>query len=137
MVDGFRGACILSWIMEREQRDATAELACLKQCMIKLMQEMMCVIVWSAPLSLLVLPGGVLTGGMLQMVESGTFGEFWDTIGLIVNGNIFFFSGASAINFFWRSTEASSDPETSKSCPPLTKTETANWPPCPVTITMP
>ena len=41
------------------------------------------------------------------MVELGTFGDFWDTIGLIVNGNIFFFSGASAINFFWRSTEAS------------------------------
>ncbi|KAK9866895.1 hypothetical protein WJX84_006646 [Apatococcus fuscideae] len=44
-------------------------------------------------------------GMTAKMVELGTFGDFWDTIGLIVNGNIFFFSGASAINFFWRSTE--------------------------------
>lgn len=79
------------------------------------MQSMKWAFVLCTPLSLLVSPCGFLTCGMLQMVESGTFGEFWDTIGLIVNGNIFFFSGASAINFFWRSTEASFEPDSSQS----------------------
>ena len=73
----------------------------------------------SLPLCLPVFRCGFLTCDMLQMVESGTFGEFWDTIGLIVNGNIFFFSGASAINFFWRSTEASHDAASSQAWPEL------------------
>ncbi|GMH41236.1 hypothetical protein BSKO_09146 [Bryopsis sp. KO-2023] len=35
--------------------------------------------------------------------ESGVFQTFWDVIGLVINGMVFFFSGASAYNFFQRS----------------------------------
>ena len=39
------------------------------------------------------------------MVENGTFDAFWDTISFGFNGLVFFFAGASATNFAWRSTE--------------------------------
>ena len=36
------------------------------------------------------------------MAESGYFFSFWDTVGYAVNGLVFFFAGASAVNFFIR-----------------------------------
>ena len=38
-----------------------------------------------------------------RVVESGAFEIFWDTVVFAFNGLIFFFAGASSINFFWRS----------------------------------
>ena len=40
-----------------------------------------------------------------RLVESPIFDTFWDTISFIINGIIFFFAGASSVNFFWRSSE--------------------------------
>ena len=37
-----------------------------------------------------------------QVAESGYFFSFWDTVGYAVNGLVFFFAGASAVNFFIR-----------------------------------
>lgn len=41
-----------------------------------------------------------------RVVETGIFDNFWDTVGFGVNGLVFFFAGASSVNFFWRSSEA-------------------------------
>lgn len=41
-----------------------------------------------------------------RIVESGTFDTFWDTVAFCFNGLVFFFAGASATNFFWRSSQA-------------------------------
>eukprot|EP00884_Botryococcus_braunii_P005640 jgi/Botrbrau1/15077/Bobra.0286s0006.2 len=38
------------------------------------------------------------------VVEKGIFYHFWDTISFIMNGMVFFFAGASSVNFFYRST---------------------------------
>jgi NhaP-type Na+/H+ or K+/H+ antiporter len=40
-----------------------------------------------------------------QVAEAGYFFSFWDTISYAVNGLVFFFAGASAVNFFIRSAE--------------------------------
>lgn len=40
-----------------------------------------------------------------RTAESGHFFSFWDTISFAVNGIVFFFAGASAVNFFVRSAE--------------------------------
>ena len=40
-----------------------------------------------------------------KVVESGAFDVFWDTISFALNGLIFFYAGASSVNFFWRSAE--------------------------------
>ena len=40
-----------------------------------------------------------------RIVESGTFDAFWDTVAFCFNGLVFFFAGASATNFFWRSSQ--------------------------------
>lgn len=42
-----------------------------------------------------------------RVVESGAFEIFWDTVVFAFNGLIFFFAGASSINFFWRSSQVS------------------------------
>ena len=42
-----------------------------------------------------------------RVVENGTFDAFWDTISFGFNGLVFFFAGASATNFAWRSTQVS------------------------------
>ena len=39
------------------------------------------------------------------VVESPAFDTFWDTISFMLNGIVFFFAGASSVNFFWRSSE--------------------------------
>ena len=44
-----------------------------------------------------------------RVVENGTFDAFWDTISFGFNGLVFFFAGASATNFAWRSTQVCSD----------------------------
>ena len=36
------------------------------------------------------------------MAEAGHFFSFWDTVSYAVNGLVFFFAGASAVNFFIR-----------------------------------
>ncbi|KAK9788845.1 hypothetical protein WJX73_003600 [Symbiochloris irregularis] len=38
-----------------------------------------------------------------KIVETGIFDSFWDTVGFSINGVVFFFAGASSVNFFWRS----------------------------------
>lgn len=44
--------------------------------------------------------------GMSSAVtESPVFTSFWDTLGFILNGIVFFYAGASSVNFFWRSSE--------------------------------
>ena len=40
-----------------------------------------------------------------KVVETGVFDTFWDTVGFAMNGVVFFFAGASSVNFFWRSSE--------------------------------
>lgn len=45
-----------------------------------------------------------------RVVESGAFEIFWDTVVFAFNGLIFFFAGASSINFFWRSATVSTSP---------------------------
>lgn len=45
-----------------------------------------------------------------RVVESGAFEIFWDTVVFAFNGLIFFFAGASSINFFWRSANVSISP---------------------------
>ena len=37
-----------------------------------------------------------------QVAEAGYFFSFWDTVSYAVNGLVFFFAGASAVNFFVR-----------------------------------
>ena len=37
-----------------------------------------------------------------QVAEAGHFFSFWDTVSYAVNGLVFFFAGASAVNFFIR-----------------------------------
>ena len=37
--------------------------------------------------------------------ESPVFDTFWDTISFMLNGIVFFYAGASSVNFFWRSSE--------------------------------
>ena len=46
-----------------------------------------------------------LSAGGCRVVENGTFDAFWDTISFGFNGLVFFFAGASATNFAWRSTQ--------------------------------
>ena len=48
-----------------------------------------------------------LSSGSCRVVENGTFDAFWDTISFGFNGLVFFFAGASATNFAWRSTQVS------------------------------
>jgi hypothetical protein len=40
-----------------------------------------------------------------RVVESGSFDIFWDTVCFAFNSLVFFFAGASSINFFWRSSQ--------------------------------
>lgn len=40
-----------------------------------------------------------------RVVESGSFDTFWDTVCFAFNSLVFFFAGASSINFFWRSSQ--------------------------------
>lgn len=42
--------------------------------------------------------------------ESPIFDTFWDTISFMLNGIVFFYAGASSVNFFWRSSEVSDSP---------------------------
>ena len=42
-----------------------------------------------------------------RITESSIFDTFWDTLSFMLNGIVFFFAGASAVNFFWRSSEVS------------------------------
>jgi hypothetical protein len=39
---------------------------------------------------------------ILQVVENGIFFHFYDTLGFAMNGIVFFFAGASSVNFFYR-----------------------------------
>ena len=39
------------------------------------------------------------------VIESPVFDTFWDTISFMFNGIVFFYAGASSVNFFWRSSE--------------------------------
>lgn len=40
-----------------------------------------------------------------RVVENGSFDTFWDTVCFAFNSLVFFFAGASSINFFWRSSQ--------------------------------
>ncbi|KAL3155128.1 Son of sevenless 1, variant 2 [Trebouxia sp. C0009 RCD-2024] len=40
-----------------------------------------------------------------KVAESGVFDNFWDTIGFAITGLVFFFSGVSCVNFFYRSAQ--------------------------------
>jgi len=40
-----------------------------------------------------------------SVTESPAFDTFWDTISFMLNGIVFFYAGASSVNFFWRSSE--------------------------------
>lgn len=49
--------------------------------------------------------------GMSSAVtESTVFDTFWDTISFMLNGIVFFYAGASSVNFFWRSSEVRTPP---------------------------
>ena len=49
--------------------------------------------------------------GMSSAVtESPVFDTFWDTISFMLNGIVFFYAGASSVNFFWRSSEVRQPP---------------------------
>lgn len=37
-----------------------------------------------------------------KLVESGAFESFWDTFAFVANGIVFFFAGASSLNFVIR-----------------------------------
>lgn len=55
-----------------------------------------------------------------RVVENGTLDAFWDTISFGFNGLVFFFAGASATNFAWRSTQVSFAKDRSL-CPALSE----------------
>ena len=42
---------------------------------------------------------------VFQVAETGVFESFWDTITFSMNGLVFFFAGASCLNFFVRSAQ--------------------------------
>lgn len=44
------------------------------------------------------------------VTESPVFDSFWDTISFMLNGIVFFYAGASSVNFFWRSSEVPPTP---------------------------
>ena len=39
------------------------------------------------------------------VTETKVFTSFWDTVSFMLNGIVFFYAGASSVNFFWRSSE--------------------------------
>ena len=39
-----------------------------------------------------------------KLEESGAFESFWDTFAFVANGIVFFFAGASSLNFLIRQT---------------------------------
>ncbi len=49
-------------------------------------------------------------GMSAKVVESGSFDVFWDTLNFALNGIVFFYAGASSVNFFWRTSHVSPTP---------------------------
>ncbi len=46
-------------------------------------------------------------GMSAKVVESGAFDNFWDALSFTLNGIVFFYAGASSVNFFWRTSDVS------------------------------
>lgn len=59
-----------------------------------------------------------------KVAESGVFDNFWDTIGFAITGLVFFFSGVSCVNFFYRSAQVMTARSSSK---PQLKFDRNTW----------